>query len=165
MLQPPNTERAKALIDDFATQMLDLTNGRSIPREWKNYLLKALRPPKKPLGRKPNLVRTKRLAAALVADRERLLREDRTNDDQRKIKLGKIAVAESTSVRTIERVRELVKKYLNALDLADEEKRKAISDGVGAAIMNEIHNELEAEFAREQKEHLQRIRSKFNATE
>lgn len=165
MSEPPNTEQAKAVIEDFARQMLSLTEGKPIPRGWKSHLLKALAPSKKPRGGKPNLNQMKSITVDIIAQREALLGDDRTIGDGRKNKLTDVAAHESVSTRTVERVREKIAEYLKTWTLADEDKKKAVMEGIGEQIAREIRQELETELTRKQEAHLKEIRRKYGATE
>jgi hypothetical protein len=138
-----NKEKSvELLIDKFAAQLLELNDGKAIPLQWKNRLLKAIRPERKRRGTKADYSRMTAVSKELTRNRTRLAAPDRTKKDKR----GEVkqAIADSqkkkTSIRTVERIAEKQRQLLDAsadvkpLDAAGQ----ATIDGIFQATSEEM---------------------------
>lgn len=146
MSNDPKFDEAKQLIDKFADQLLVLNGGKAISRTWKNHLLKALRPAPKKRGRKTDYAMIAAISKEVTLNRSRLAPPDRTSKDKRgKIKKA-IADKHKISLRTVERIAEQRRQFLNDKPL-DEKKRRALTDGIAAAIGDSLKTKHEAELS------------------
>jgi hypothetical protein len=131
--RPPKTAAAAARkeIDTFAARLLALSGGRTIPREWKQYLLRALAPKRSTAGRKLDLDRYIEIATeiALLKDEERTRSKHNNPADHRRAIAKRHGVSEKT-VRRIEREF----RSLDDLDRLDAPRRKARIEALAAAV-------------------------------
>ena len=161
MSSNPKLEAATKLIEDFAEQLLALNDGKVIPRQWQNALLKAIKPAPQRRGRKPDPEIIAEVSKQLTLNRGRLAAPDRTMKDKR----GEVkkAIADSqkkkTSIRAVERIAEKRRQLLDArtdgkpLDAVG----RAIFDGIAQAISDEMTAEQKAEESAKQEQARRKI--------
>ncbi len=99
----PKFDDAKKLMDAFAAQLLALNDGKAIPRQWKNYLLTAVRPAKQKRGVKADYSKIAAISKELTHARARLAAPDWIIKDKRGKAKAEIAKKVGTHQRTVER--------------------------------------------------------------
>ena len=124
---------AASLIDDFAQKLLALNNGRAIPRQWKNRLLKALKPPPAKRGRKRDITKTTE-AVKLLALNAKEVRKPR--DKHHNPATIKDAIARQVGVtrRTIDAIEVETRPSRITDPTSDPELQRAYIDGMAAAL-------------------------------
>ena len=80
-------KEAQELIDKFAKDLRALNDGKAIPAQWKNNLLKALtlKPERQKRGRKSDYEKIAAISKAATLERDSLFALDRTKNDKREV--------------------------------------------------------------------------------
>lgn len=146
----PALDNAKELINTFAEKLLALNDGKAIPRQWKNYLLKAIQPAPKKRGVKADYSKIVEVSKALTLNRERLAAPDRTIKDKRGDAKKAIAESQKTSIRYVERIAKLRRQFFDGGENCkplEEQKRQALIEGIAAGISHELTADFQAEEA------------------
>lgn len=147
MNNDPKFDEAKKLIDEFAARLLELNGRKAIPRTWTSYLLKVIRetaPQKR--GVKADYQQIAAISKELTLNRNRLAAPDRTTKDKRGEIKKAIAGKYKISSRTVERIAETRRQFLDDKPL-DEKKRRAHIDGIAAAMGEAVTASQKAERA------------------
>lgn len=157
-------EEAERLIDNFAAQLLALNDGKAIPRQWKNRLLKAIKPLPAKRGVKRDYEQVAKVVKqlTLVGDK---VRRPRTKHFNPAIIKDTIAKAFGISRKSVERIdddRPEDMSELGRLDhLDDPQRRRAYIDGIADAIGEAVKEELREEDAIENKAREKTMRRRF----
>lgn len=154
MSRDPKLDEAEKLIDSFAEQLLALNDGKAIPRQWKNYLLKKIRPmPSKP-GQKRDYEQVAEVVKRLVLVGNKV-RAQRTKHHNPAVYKDDIASELGISRKTVERIDSYRPEYMSELsqiDSLEPEERKAYINGLAAAIGESLRADDEAEEKARQQE-------------
>lgn len=140
MTRDAKAEAATKLIEAFAEQLLALNDGKAIPRQWKNVLLKAIKPAPQRRGRKPVLAIVAEVSRQLTLNRGRLAAPDLKMKDKRGEVKKAIADSQKTSIRAVERI---AVKRRQLLDASADGKPldavgRAILDGIAQSISDSL---------------------------
>lgn len=136
MSRDPKVEAAMVLVAAFAEKLLALNDGKAIPRQWKNALLKAIKPAPQKRGRKADNSILAAVSKQLTLNRHYLAGPDRTKRSNRGEIKKSIANSQKISVRSVERIAEKRRQVLDASRPFDETMRPYI-DGLFEAIGDE----------------------------
>jgi hypothetical protein len=153
-------DEAQELIDAFAAKLLALNGGKAIPRTWKNYLLKALKPAPQRRGKEADYQKIAAISKELTLNRNRLAAPDRTRKDKRGETKKAIAGKHKISTRTVERYAETLRQPFKSSANGkppDEKKMRALIDGRVAALSNIRTAEQRAERVAEYKASLRKF--------
>ena len=146
----PKLDEAQQLIKAFAAQLLALNNGKPIPRQWKNALLKAIKPAPQRRGRKADYSTIAAVSKQLTRNRDRLAAPDRTIKDKRGDAKQVIADSLKISSRAVERVAKNRRELLDGRkQLPLDEKGRAMLDKEGRAIIEGTALAISDEWAAE----------------
>lgn len=141
-------EEAERLIDDFAAQLLALNDGKAIPIQWKNYLLKAIKPSPAKRGVKRDYEQVTKVVKQLTLAGDKV-RRSRTKHFNPAIIKDAIAKAFGISRKSVERIDDDRPEGMSELDrldhLGDPQLRKAYIDGIADAIYEALTEELRKE--------------------
>jgi len=138
---------AERLIEEFAAELLALNDGKAIPLQWKNQLLKAIRPAPKKKGKKQDYDMVVEVVKQLALSNGDTRRPRTKHHNPAAIK-DKIAKAVGVSRKTIDRIdadRPELMSELERLDNLSPEKHKAYIDGISQAICERLrkHDAIE----------------------
>lgn len=139
-------KEAQELIDKFAKDLRALNDGKAIPAQWKNNLLKALtlKPERQKRGRKSDYEKIAAISKAATLERDSLFALDRTKNDKREVIKARISRDTGVGIRRVERIIGKGKKIFEG-GKVDKQTMQAIFDGIAAAIGEEITAEHRAE--------------------
>lgn len=147
-MNPDEKQRAaESLIDEFAMKLLALSDGKAISLQWKNRLLKAIKPLPVTRGRKRDYDKVAK-AVRLLALSSGQVRRARTKHHNPAVFKDKVADAVGVDRKTIERIDADRPEYMSELERLDElspELRKAYIDGISAAICEKLRKDDEIE--------------------
>lgn len=155
MRQSAKQKEADKLIDEFAAQLLMLNDGKAIPSQWKNRLLKALKPSPVKRGVKRDYVQVAEVVKRLALIGKEI-RKPRTKHHNPAVFKDAIAQDLGISRKTVDRIDKDRPEYMRELDrldrMADLRLRKAYIDGIATAVCQRLkeHDALESK-AKEQK--------------
>lgn len=136
MSHDPKFDQAKRLIDEFAAQLLELNDGKKIPSTWAICLKSALKSKPRRPGVKPDYKKIAEIVKRLTLEGKKVRQGRKKHHNPADYK-DNIARDLGVSRKTVERVDEMRPhfiKEINRLDSLEPRKRRAVIDGLSAAI-------------------------------